>query len=82
VWHWYAGAPLELAIAAPGRPTATIRLGPDLAAGEKPQAVVPIRAWQAAKSLGEWTLLGCTVAPGFVFEGFEPAPLGWGPEAG
>lgn len=79
VWHWYAGAPLELAIAVPGRSTATVRLGPDLTAGEEPQAVVPIHAWQAAESLGEWTLIGCTVAPGFMFESFELAPPGWSP---
>jgi uncharacterized protein len=82
VWHWYAGAPLELAIAAPGQPMTAVRLGPDLAAGEEPQAVVPAGAWQAAESLGEWTLLGCTVAPGFVFECFELAPPGWRPGGG
>lgn len=79
VWHWYAGAPLELAIAEAGRPAVTLRLGCDLAAGEAPQAVVPAHAWQAAKSLGDWTLLGCTVAPGFVFERFELAPPDWTP---
>ena len=79
VWHWYAGAPLELSIAAPGRPVASQRLGPDLVAGEEPQAVVPAHAWQAAESLGEWTLVGCTVAPGFSFEGFELAPPDWHP---
>ena len=79
VWHWYAGAPLELTIAEAGRPAVTLRLGCDLAAGEAPQAVVPAHAWQAAKSLGDWTLLGCTVAPGFVFERFELAPPDWTP---
>jgi predicted cupin superfamily sugar epimerase len=80
VWHWYAGAPLELAIAGPGQQSITRRLGCDLAAGEEPQAVVPARAWQAARSLGDWTLLGCTVAPGFVFDGFELAAPDWTPE--
>jgi uncharacterized protein len=56
-----------------------IRLGVDLAAGERPQAVVPAHAWQAAVSLGDWTLVGCTVAPGFMFSGFEMAPPGWAP---
>ena len=79
VWHWYAGAPLELVIAEAGRPAVTLRLGCDLAAGEAPQAVVPAQAWQAAKCLGDWTLLGCTVAPGFVFERFELAPPDWTP---
>ncbi len=57
-----------------------IRLGADLMAGERPQAVVPAYAWQAATSLGDWTLVGCTVAPGFVFSGFELAPPGWAPQ--
>jgi hypothetical protein len=78
VWHWYAGAPLDLTLAdAEGR--RGIRLGPDLAAGERPQAVVPASAWQQAASLGDWTLVGCTVAPGFQFAGFELAPPGFAP---
>jgi predicted cupin superfamily sugar epimerase len=56
-----------------------IRLGPDLAAGEVPQAIVPAQAWQAAASRGDWTLVGCTVAPGFNFATFELAPTGWEP---
>jgi predicted cupin superfamily sugar epimerase len=72
VWHWYAGAPLALSLAEESR-TSTVLLGPSLAAGERPQAVVPARAWQAAESLGAWTLVGCTVAPGFCFAGFEMA---------
>ena len=55
------------------------RLGPDLAAGERPQAIVPAHAWQAAESTGDWTLVGCTVAPGFEFAKFEMAPVGWSP---
>jgi predicted cupin superfamily sugar epimerase len=73
-WHWYAGSPLILRI-----DTSSIRLGPDLAAGERPQAVVPARVWQAAETTGHWTLCGCTVAPGFDFNGFELAPEGWNP---
>jgi len=57
----------------------SVRLGPDLAAGEVPQAVVPAKAWQAAESTGDWTLVGCTVAPGFDFARFEIAPQGWEP---
>jgi len=80
VWHHYAGAPLALAIAARERtPIERVTLGPDLAAGERPQAVVPACAWQAAESLGDWTLVGCTVAPGFEFHGFELAPKDWEP---
>jgi predicted cupin superfamily sugar epimerase len=79
VWHWYAGAPLELAVAAPAGEIVRVRLGQDLAAGERPQAVVPTGDWQSARSLGDWTLVGCTVAPGFVFEGFELAAEGFEP---
>src|SRR5262245_65954594 len=69
VWHYYAGAPLALEIAERG-PIERITLGPDLTAGERPQAVVPAGAWQTAESVGDWTLVGCTVAPGFEFTGF------------
>jgi hypothetical protein len=78
VWHYYAGSPLALSIA-DGAKERIIRLGPDIAAGEVPQAVVPAQAWQAAETLGDWTLVGCTVAPGFEFSGFELAPQGWSP---
>jgi hypothetical protein len=56
-----------------------VTLGPDLTGGQRPQAIVPAHVWQAAQSLGDWTLVGCTVAPGFEFEGFELAPQGWAP---
>jgi predicted cupin superfamily sugar epimerase len=79
VWHWYAGASLELSISVDGKLVTIGRLGANLAADEQPQAVVPAGAWQSARSLGEWTLVGCTVAPGFRFEGFEMAPPGWSP---
>jgi predicted cupin superfamily sugar epimerase len=79
VWHFYAGAPLALEIAANGR-REVITVGNDLAAGHRPQAVVPAHAWQAARSLGDWTLVGCTVAPGFDFGKFEMAPAGWTPQ--
>lgn len=80
VWHWYAGAPLVLSIAVPGAATvARFTLGCDLSAGERPQAIVPAGAWQAAESLGDWSLVGCTMAPGFEISGFELAPPGWNP---
>jgi uncharacterized protein len=80
VWHYYAGAALTLEIAATAQgPIDRIKLGPDLAAGERPQAAVPAHVWQAAESQGEWTLVGCTVAPGFDFSGFELAPPRWSP---
>ena len=77
VWHWYAGAPLALEIADETGRIERLTLGCDLAAGERPQAIVPAHAWQAARSLGDWTLCGCTVAPGFEFKGFELAPPVW-----
>jgi uncharacterized protein len=79
-WHWHAGAPLELEIATASGSRERIRLGSDLIAGERPQAVVPAHAWQVARSLGDWTLVGCTVAPGFEFAKFELAPQGWEPK--
>jgi hypothetical protein len=78
VWHYYAGAPLVLKIADDAGPR-SVTLGPDLGAGEAPQVIVPTRAWQAAESTGDWTLVGCTVAPGFQFSNFELAPKGWEP---
>lgn len=79
VWHWYAGAALELSVAAPDSAPRTHRLGADLAAGERPQAPVPAGHWQSARPCGAWTLVGCTVAPGFEFASFEMAPEGWSP---
>lgn len=79
IWCWHAGAPLELAISLDGRSVATHRLGAALISGERPQAVVPPAAWQSARPLGEWSLVGCVVAPAFRFEGFELAPPDWKP---
>ena len=73
VWHFYAGAPLELRVSGPAGPLRTHVLGIDFAAGERPQAVVPAGGWQSARTLGPWTLVGCTVAPAFSFDGFELA---------
>ena len=78
VWHWYAGAPLELLTHENGRIVLTV-LGPDVAAGDVPQAVVPAHVWQSARPLGVYALMGCTVAPAFEFSGFEMAPEGWEP---
>jgi predicted cupin superfamily sugar epimerase len=77
-WHWHAGAPLALRISDGGTP-AIHRLGPDLRLGETLFATVPKGHWQAAESLGAWTLVACTVSPAFIFEGFEMAPAGWEP---
>lgn len=80
-WHYYAGAALLLETAAPDGPRQTATLGVDLVRGERPQAMVPTGHWQRARSLGAWTLVGCTVAPGFDFAGFTLAPEGFEPLA-
>jgi len=80
LWHYHAGAPLVLEIAASARgPVQRLTLGADLARGERPQGIVPAHHWQAAHGLGNWTLVGCTVAPGFEFAQFEMAPKDWSP---
>lgn len=79
VWHYYAGAPLALTLSPDGESAESHRLGPNIDFGERPQVIVPRDWWQTAESLGEWTLCGCTVAPGFEFAGFEMAPADWRP---
>jgi len=80
VWQWSGGEPLELRIWAEGdAAVTTIQLGGEVVAGEHPQAVVPSGAWQAARPVGAWSLVGCIVAPAFSFDGFELAPDGWEP---
>ena len=79
IWHYYAGAPLRLSLSPDEKTTIALTLGPDIAAGQTPQIVVPKGHWQTAEPTGDWTLVGCTVAPGFRFEGFEMAPPGWEP---
>ncbi|WP_425501028.1 cupin domain-containing protein [Skermanella pratensis] len=79
IWHWYAGGPLALTISPNGHDAQSMHLGPALAQGQRPQAVVPAGAWQTAVSLGALTLVGCTVAPAFGFAGFELAPPDWRP---
>ena len=81
IWHWYAGAPLDLSVSAEAGGVEIHHLGPDLEAGQRPQAVVPAGAWQSAVSRGDWSLVGCTVSPAFDFAGFELAPEGWAPVA-
>jgi len=75
IWLFNAGAPLALSIAATDEgPAQDWRLGADLAAGDHPQVIVPARHWQAARTLGAWTLVSCLVSPAFRFEHFELAP--------
>jgi predicted cupin superfamily sugar epimerase len=82
IWLFHAGAPLELSVAADGSEIVIQRLGNAVALGEQPQAVVPAGAWQSARSLGDWTLVSCVVAPGFEFSGFQLAPPDWSPSRG
>lgn len=79
IWHYYAGAPMVITISDNGHDARAAHLGANLASGQRPQIVVPAGSWQTATSLGEWTLVGCTVAPGFEFSGFEMAPKDWRP---
>lgn len=86
VWHYYAGAPLRLSIWQQAHRLQTVDLGIDFGAGQRPQGVVPAGFWQMAeapaKSVPGWSLVGCSVAPGFAFSGFEIAEPGWQPEIG
>lgn len=79
IWHHYAGAALELATWVEGGQVRTHRLGDDLLGGERPQLIVQPGEWQSARTLGAWTLVGCTVSPGFEFAHFELAEAGWAP---
>jgi uncharacterized protein len=80
IWHWYAGSPLRLSLAINSdAQQSNLVLGPDVLNGERPQRIIPANAWQAAASMGAWTLVGCTVAPGFEFEHFEMAEPNWQP---
>ncbi len=78
IWYFHGGSPLELRVF--DGEHRSFLLGADLVAGERPQAVVPPNAWQAARTLGDWTLVGCAVGPGFDFSTFELAPPDWIPE--
>ncbi|KAK6210786.1 hypothetical protein LQW54_005834 [Pestalotiopsis sp. IQ-011] len=80
VWHFYAGAPLTLSLSLDdGNPVAKHVLGPDIFCGQSPQIVIPTGTWQSARSLGSWTLVGTTVAPGFIENGTVLAEDGWQP---
>lgn len=73
IWLWHAGAPLVLSISATDAgPARDHLLTPDLTRGA-PQLIVPEHHWQAARSTGDYTLVSCTVSPGFQFDGFELA---------
>ncbi|MEO1291222.1 MAG: cupin domain-containing protein [Pseudomonadota bacterium] len=79
IWHWYSGAPLSLSISPNGHDASAHLLGPHIGTGQAPQFRVPAGHWQSATSMGAWTLVGCTVSPGFEFSGFELAAPDWRP---
>lgn len=79
IWHWYAGGPLSMTVSASGHDAESWLLGPEVGAGQRPQRIVPEGWWQTATSMGAFTLVGCTVSPGFEFSGFELAPPDWRP---
>lgn len=82
IWLFHAGAPLILSLAATDAgPAADVLLGPDVLGGQSPQAIVPEGWWQAARTTGDWSLVSCTVSPGFQFDGFTLAAPGWEPGA-
>lgn len=80
IWLWHAGAPLALTLSPNGHDAETQILGTELAQGQRPQIVIPPNWWQTAASLGRYTLVSCTVSPGFEFDGFEMAPPDWRPQ--
>ncbi len=80
VWQHSGGDPLELRVWVEGAPGVTVhRLGGEVTDGSGVQAVVPAGAWQTARPLGAWSLVGCIVAPAFDFDAFELAPRDWEP---
>lgn len=81
IWHYHCGAPLELLRYAENGNTETLLLGNDIVAGQRPQGIIPAGFWQSARTTGEFTLVGCTVSPGFTFSSFEMAEPGWQPPA-
>jgi len=77
IWLFHAGAPMVLSVSADDTgPAQDHLLTPDLNAGA-PQIIVPEGNWQAARSTGDYTLVSCTVSPGFQFDGFEMAQPGF-----
>ena len=74
IWHFYRGDALELSLFVDDA-VRVEHLGPD-----QPQVIIPPGVWQSARPLGDHTLVGCTVSPGFSFDHFELAPEGWEPD--
>lgn len=76
IWHFYLGDPLELLLLAPDGTSSTAVLGPDVLGGQHPQLTVPAGTWMGGRTLGAWTFFGCTMAPGFTYEGYEHGDAG------
>ncbi|MEX3015764.1 cupin domain-containing protein [Gymnodinialimonas hymeniacidonis] len=77
IWLYHAGAPLVLSLADSDEgPAQDLLLTPDLNVGA-PQLIVPEGHWQAARTTGSFTLVSCTVSPGFTFDGFTLAEPGF-----
>jgi|SRR5580692_2121132 predicted cupin superfamily sugar epimerase len=76
IFHFYLGAPVEMLQLFPDGRSAVFTLGPDLAAGQEVQVVVPAGVWQGTRLIGDGklALLGCTVTPGFDFADYRNAP--------
>jgi|TARA_R110000787_G_scaffold123511_1_gene234473 predicted cupin superfamily sugar epimerase len=78
IWFYHAGSPLILSRAAiEAGPAQDDLLGPDVLSGHAAQLIVPPHHWQSARGTGDWTLVSCTVSPGFDFAGFHLAPQGF-----
>lgn len=78
IWHFYTGQPIELRLSATDHGPAEVHsLGPDFNAGQVPQLIVPEGYWQMAAARSGWALVGCTVSPGFEFDGFTLAAPGF-----
>ena len=82
IWHYYDGSPLILRIATEdNNEIATKILGPNLAKSQSPQILVNKNLWQSAETTGDYTLVGCTVSPGFEFSKFTLAPKNFNPNS-
>jgi uncharacterized protein len=73
IFHFYLGDPVEMLQLLPNGDSKVVTLGPDLAAGQHVQLVVPAGVWQGTRLIngGKVALLGCTVTPGFDFADYR-----------
>ncbi len=71
IWHYYSGAAVELVVADQDGVETVHLLGPDVRGNQRPQVIVPLGVWQRARTVGEYSLVGCTVSPAFEWSHFE-----------